>query len=64
MSEYNFQVLDNVEKLPGIYVEKNGELVAWDGSDVEKVIVLERWTVRDLKKHYPKEYKKIKQELR
>lgn len=49
-SDFQFQVLHNVEKLPGTYMFKDGEWVPYDGSDVSEVMVLEKWTVRPLKK--------------
>jgi uncharacterized protein (DUF1330 family) len=49
LSDYQFQVLDNVERLPGTYMYKDGELVSYDGSDVSQVVVLERWTLRKCK---------------
>jgi len=51
MDDFNFQVLDSVERQPGIYMYKNGELVKYDGSDVSEVVILEKWTLRDYKKY-------------
>lgn len=45
-----FQVLDKIERLPGVYMYKNGELVEYDGSNVGWVVVQERWTLRECKK--------------
>ena len=57
-----FQVLEGVERLPGYYMWKNGELVPYDGADnVNQVVLLERWKVRDCKDSTPPEVQEIKE---
>ena len=39
---------------------KDGHYIPWDGSDVGHLVVEETITVAQLKKYYPKEYRKFK----
>jgi len=38
---------------------KNGQYIPWDGSDVSCLLTTEQITLRQLKKYFPKEYKKV-----
>lgn len=44
-----FQVLENIETLPGAYMYKDGHLVEHDGTG-STAIILQRVTLRDCKK--------------
>lgn len=49
--------------LKKILMFKNGEWVDYDGSDVKQLIVQETMTLEEIKKHFPKEYEKLKKSI-
>lgn len=49
----HFQVLDNIEILPGYYMMQDGQEVPWDGSDQSHLIIHERLTLRECRAKYP-----------
>jgi hypothetical protein len=49
-SDFHFQVLDEMEILPGYYMTKDGQEVPWDGSDQSHLIIHQRLTLRECKK--------------
>jgi hypothetical protein len=38
---------------------KDGQWIKWDGSDIKSLLVKEQITLKQLKKYYPEQYKKL-----
>jgi len=48
------------QEMKEVKMFKNGKWVRWDGSDVKNLILEERITLEELKKHYPKRWRLIR----